>query len=265
MNFLEKILEVKQQEVSALKQNRTIKEYDEFSLFYKPTTSLIKTIRKNKNISIIAEIKKASPSKGVLIENFDHIDIAQKYFRNGVDAISIVTDEQYFQGSIEYLNEIAQFNRLKAKPLLRKDFIIDDLQIFQAKENGADAILLICEILTKQSIRKLTKTAQLLGMEVLLELHDPDQLDKIDFSLNNLIGVNNRNLDSFVTDLGTTEEVKKLLPDDIVLVSESGINGKDDIHRIKDAGCDAVLIGTYFIQSGSIEQSLSDMIAWCKD
>jgi indole-3-glycerol phosphate synthase len=261
LNILEQILEVKRKEVALLKQNRTVKEYDDSSLFYKPTLSLINSINNNPDISIIAEVKKASPSKGVFLQNFDHLDIAVEYFKNGADAISVITDEQFFQGSIDFLNDIAL---IKNKPLLRKDFIIDDTQIFQARENGADAVLLICEVLTKESIRKLTKTAQMLGMEVLLELHSIDQISKIDFSLNKLIGVNNRDLTTFITDLKTTEQIRKELPDDIILVSESGISSKDDIKRVKDAGCDAVLAGERFIRSSSIGGALKEMKEWCK-
>lgn len=261
MSILEQILEVKRKETAVLKENRPVKEYDDSSLLYKPTLSLINTIRKSRNISIIAEVKKASPSKGIFIDNFDHLDIAVEYFKNGADAISVITDEQFFMGSIDHLHEIAL---IKNKPLLRKDFIIDETQIFQARENGADAVLLICEALEKESIRKLTKTAQLLGMEVLLELHAIDQISKIDFSLNKLIGVNNRDLTTFVTDLKTTEEIRRRLPDDILLVSESGIKSKDDITRVRDAGCDAVLVGEHFIRSASIGGALREMKEWCR-
>jgi len=237
MSILEQILEVKRKEITLLKQNRRVKEYDDSSLLYKPTLSLINTIRKSRDISIIAEVKKASY------------------------AISVITDEQFFKGSIDHLHDIAL---IKNKPLLRKDFIIDESQVFQARENGADAILLICEALEKESIRKLTKTAQLLGMDVLLELHAIDQISKIDFSLNKLIGVNNRDLTTFITDLKTTEEIRRQLPDDILLVSESGINCKDDIARVRDAGCDAVLVGEHFIRSASIGGALREMKEWCR-
>ena len=139
MSILEQILEVKRKEITLLKQNRRVKEYDDSSLLYKPTLSLINTIRKSRDISIIAEVKKASPSKGIFIDNFDHLDIAVEYFKNGADAISVITDEQFFKGSIDHLHDIAL---IKNKPLLRKDFIIDESQVCQARVNGAGVIRL---------------------------------------------------------------------------------------------------------------------------
>lgn len=261
MNILEKIIAVKRDEIALLKKEVRVREYDELDLFYKPSISLIETIKSTNDISIIAEIKKASPSKGVINEDFDHLAIGKAYLANGADAISILTDEKFFQGSIKYLADIA---RIKTKPLLRKDFIIDEIQILQAKENGADAILLICEALSKTEVRKLTLTAQSMGLEVLLELHSAKQLDKIDPAIHPLVGVNNRDLESFKVDLKVTEKIRKLIPDDILLVSESGINSADDIKMIRDSGCDAILAGEHFMRSNSIAESLNEMKAWCR-
>lgn len=261
MNILEKIIAAKRDEIALLKKEVRVREYDELDLFYKPSISLIETIKSTNDISIIAEIKKASPSKGVINEDFDHLAIGKAYLENGADAISILTDEKFFQGSIKYLADIA---RIKTKPLLRKDFIIDEIQILQAKENGADAILLICEALSKTEVRKLTLTAQSMGLEVLLELHSAKQLDKIDPAIHPLVGVNNRDLESFKVDLKVTEEIRKLIPDDILLVSESGINSADDIKMIRDSGCDAILAGEHFMRSNSIAASLNEMKSWCR-
>ncbi|MCA0386900.1 MAG: indole-3-glycerol phosphate synthase TrpC [Bacteroidetes bacterium] len=261
MNILEKIIAVKRDEIALLKKEVRVREYDELDLFYKPSISLIETIKNTNDISIIAEIKKASPSKGVINEDFDHLAIGKAYLANGADAISILTDEKFFQGSIKYLADIA---RIKTKPLLRKDFIIDEIQILQAKENGADAILLICEALSKTEVRKLTLTAQSMGLEVLLELHSAKQLDKIDPAIHPLVGVNNRDLESFKVDLKVTEKIRKLIPDDILLVSESGINSADDIKMIRNSGCDAILAGEHFMRSNSIAESLNEMKSWCR-
>lgn len=261
MNILEKIIAVKRDEIALLKKEIKVREYDELDLFYKPSISLIETIISTNDISIIAEIKKASPSKGVINEDFDHLAIGKAYLANGADAISILTDEKFFQGSIKYLADIA---RIKTKPLLRKDFIIDEIQILQAKENGADAILLICEALSKTEVRKLTLTAQSMGLEVLLELHSAKQLDKIDPAIHPLVGVNNRDLESFKVDLKVTEKIRKLIPDDILLVSESGINSADDIKMIRNSGCDAILAGEHFMRSNSIAESLNEMKSWCR-
>jgi len=261
MNILEKIIAAKREEVTLLKKGMSVKEYDELDLFYKPAISLVETIRSSKDISIIAEIKKASPSKGVIIEDFDHQKIAKIYLESEADAISILTDNKFFQGDINYLSDIA---RIKTKPLLRKDFIIDEIQILQAKESGADAVLLICEALTKAEVKKLTLTAQSMGLEVLLELHSENQLEKFDPHIHPLVGVNNRDLETFKVDLGVTEKIRRLIPEDISLVSESGIKSENDIKMIKDAGCNAILVGEHFMRSSSIQESLKEMKTWCK-
>ncbi|KAB2909093.1 MAG: indole-3-glycerol phosphate synthase TrpC [Ignavibacteriaceae bacterium] len=241
--------------VTGAEANSYLREHNNFRKF-----SLIGKIREAKGVAIIAEVKKASPSKGIIREDFDHRAIAGEYLRNGASAVSVLTDRQFFRGEIRFLEDIARF---KTAPILRKDFIIDELQIEEAHANGADAILLISEILTKDEIARLTHFAYKIGLEVLLELHTPSQLDKIDFSLNGLIGVNNRDLETFVTDLNTTETVAKLLPRGVTLVSESGISAPEHIKRIRDAGCKAVLVGEHFMRQTSPGAALADMRKWC--
>ncbi len=261
MNFLNKILEVKKEEVKKLKQRFTFSTFMNEEFFNSKTISLTKSLNNSDNISLIAEIKKASPSKGILIENFDHINIASNYMECSVQAISILTDNTFFKGHINFLKEIA---RIKTVPLLRKDFIIDELQIFEAKAAGADAILLIAEALSKNQIENLTAAAFECGMEVLLELHSTSQLDKIDFSKNNLIGINNRNLETFDVDLKTTLNVSKHLPDHVTIVSESGINNKEDIDKLKKTKVNAVLIGEHFMKSNNIKDTVKEFIQFCK-
>ncbi|MEG8947147.1 indole-3-glycerol phosphate synthase TrpC [Rosettibacter firmus] len=255
MNFLDKILLEKKEEVRNLKQKFTISLFKNEKYFENKTISLFNALKRNNKISLIAEIKKASPSKGILINNFNHIDIAKSYMSCSVEAISILTDRKFFNGDINYLKDIAQF---KTVPLLRKDFIIDEIQIYEAKAFGADAILLIAEILSKNQIQELTSVAHECGLEVLLEFHSPSQLDKIDFNKNKIIGINNRNLESFHTDIKTTIQLTKYLPDDVIKVSESGINTDDDITKLKQANVDAVLIGEHFMKSHNLEKSIND-------
>jgi indole-3-glycerol phosphate synthase len=228
--------------------------------FSLPNLSLTNSIKNDKNISIIAEIKKASPSKGVLLENFNHISIAEIYFSAGVNGVSILTDKNFFQGDISFLKDIAGF---KKAPLLRKDFIIDIFQIYEAKANGADAVLLISEILTANQIKEFTEAAKETGLEVLLELHSEKMLEKIDLSVNSLIGINNRNLESFATDLNTTFKISDLLSNNVTVVSESGIHSAEDVLLLKQTKIDAILAGEYFMKSPDIANGIKEFKEWC--
>jgi indole-3-glycerol phosphate synthase len=246
MNILLQIVEDKKLELTGLKEKIKPNEtnnskYKEFSFY---------TALSNKQqINLIAEIKKASPSKGIIKDNFNHLDIASEYMRSNVEAISVLTDKKYFMGDINYLSDISE---IKTVPLLRKDFIIDEIQIYEAKLHGADAILLICEILDAYQIKEYTLLAKELKMDVLLELHSIKQLDKIDFEVNKIIGINNRNLENFEVNLNTTVEIKKHLPTDIIIVSESGIATTKDIEYLKHNNINAVLIGEYFMRKEDV-------------
>lgn len=261
MNILDEIVEVKKEEIKKLRSGFTISRFSDSQYFATPCLDFSYALSKP-NISIIAEIKKASPSRGVIREDFDPIKIANIYQDNGADAISILTDEMFFQGNINYLNDVASF---KTIPLLRKDFIIDEYQVFQAKAHGADAILLICEILSKNQIFELTSAASEMGMSVLLEMHNAQQISKIDFNLNKIIGVNNRDLTKFQTNLATTAIVAEQLNGDVILVSESGITKKEDIDFIRSNKSNAVLIGEHFMKSDDIGQSLKEMKQICNN
>jgi len=191
-------------------------------------------------VAVIAEAKKASPSKGVIRPDFDPVVIAQNYQRGGAQAISVLTDEDFFQGSLRYIPAVRQAVDL---PVLRKDFIIHEIQIEQARIFGADAILLIVAILDGRQMKDYLDMAHGLGMDVLVEVHDEEEVDQALAAGSRLVGVNNRNLKDFSMDLGTTFRLKKLVPDDIPLVSESGIRDHEDIERLAQAGVAAVLVG----------------------
>jgi indole-3-glycerol phosphate synthase len=259
MSFLDTILMVKKIEAAELRKDFTIKRFEECSFFSDPIFSLKEAIRKNDRLGIIAEIKKASPSKGVLKPDFDFMDIASIYMENKVDAISILTDKNFFQGDIKYLNETA---KRKTVPLLRKDFIIDEYQIYEAKANGADAILLISEALSAQQIKDLTQTAKGVCLEVLLELHSEGQLEKIDFNVNDLVGINNRNLDTFEVDTNSSVKLSRLVPDNVTLVSESGFNKKEAVRSITKSRINALLIGEHFMRSENIGSSIREIKEW---
>jgi len=178
MSFLSKILEVKKEEIKKLKAERTLNSFGDEKYFSPPIMSLKNSLVRKDRLGLVAEIKKASPSKGVIKPDFDHMKIAETYFKCGVDAISILTDKNFFQGDIRYISDIAE---IKTVPLLRKDFIVDEYQIFEAKAFGADAVLLIAEALSAIQIKELSHAATESNLEVLLELHSTSQLQKIDF------------------------------------------------------------------------------------
>ncbi|MFZ1291323.1 MAG: indole-3-glycerol phosphate synthase TrpC [Melioribacteraceae bacterium] len=260
MTILDEIISVKREEVKYLKQNFTLSRYKDSEYFQKEKMSLFNSLNKKNRISIIAEIKKASPSKGIIREDFNHLQIADIYMNCEVDAISILTDQKFFMGNISYLKDIA---KIKTVPLLRKDFIIDEYQIYEAKSNGADAILLIAEVLSKNQIAELTNVATEIDLEVLLELHSVEEIEKIKFSLNKIIGVNNRDLKTFKVDLETTKNIGKLIPQENLLVSESGISKKQDMNFIKSIKANAVLAGEHFMKSKNIENDLKMFKEMC--
>lgn len=191
-------------------------------------------------IRLIAEVKKASPSAGVIRAVFDPVAIARIYEAHGATCISVLTDEPYFQGRLEYLAQIRAATRI---PLLRKDFILDEYQLVEARVAGADAVLLIAECLDDCNLRKLFNAACDLGMTPLVELYEPENLQRVFDAGATLIGVNNRNLRTFEVDLAHTIGLRNRVPDECVLVAESGIKTRSDVERLEAAGVDAILVG----------------------
>jgi indole-3-glycerol phosphate synthase len=203
--------------------------------------------------AIIAEVKKGSPSKGLIREDFDPLEIAEIYQDNGATCLSVLTEERFFMGSLRYLALIREQVGL---PLLRKDFIFDPFQVYEARAAGADAILLIAAMLDPQQIVDLAGLANELHLDVLLEVHDELEMEVACGTDLGLIGVNNRNLRTFVTDLGTTARLAKMLPPDRLLVSESGINSRADIERLQADGAHAFLIGEAMMREADIGAKL---------
>jgi indole-3-glycerol phosphate synthase len=200
-------------------------------------------------LGMIAEVKKASPSAGVINTDFDYLNIARTYAKAGCSGISVLTDEKYFQGRLDYMTNIRAEVDV---PVLRKDFIVHEAQIFEAVVAGADAILLIVAALSQSELVHLLATAHDFGLEVLMEVHDLAELDRALETDARIIGVNNRNLKSFTVDLATTEELAEEVPEDIVLVSESGIKSVADAERVAAAGADALLVGETLMRSGNL-------------
>ncbi|MGD7653897.1 MAG: indole-3-glycerol phosphate synthase TrpC [Verrucomicrobiales bacterium] len=193
-----------------------------------------------KQLGLIAEVKKASPSAGIIDPDFDPVRQAKRYLEGGASCLSILTDEPYFQGSLSYLSQISKFSDA---PLLRKDFTIHEVQIHEAAVAGADAILLIVAALDDDTLRRLYDEAKAFQLDVLVEVHDLPEMERALELGADLIGVNNRNLKTFEVDLATTERLAEEVPDDTLLVSESGIKSTSDAMRVLEAGANAVLIG----------------------
>jgi indole-3-glycerol phosphate synthase len=208
-------------------------------------------------LGLIAEVKKASPSAGVIAESFDPAQIAKTYESAGANAISVLTDEQYFQGSLAYLTRVRAAVGL---PVLRKDFILHEAQIYEASCAGADAILLIVAALEQPDLERLLAIATDFQLDVLVEVHTIEELDRALETDARIIGINNRNLATFQVDLKTTEELSEQVPEDIVLVSESGIKTAGDTRRVLESGCNAILVGETLMRADDVHAAVAELV-----
>jgi indole-3-glycerol phosphate synthase len=215
------------------------------------------TLDRGQKTAIIAEVKKASPSKGVIRVQFDPVAIALDYEEHGAAAISVLTEKRFFQGSPEYLSAI---KKQVSIPVLRKDFLFEIYQIYEARALGADALLLIAAILEQEKLCELLHLTQELGMDALVEVHNRAELDMALETGSCIIGINNRNLSTFHTDVATTVELIRAIPDDRIVVSESGIASRDDILMLRRAGVDAFLIGETLMRQESPGSKLAELI-----
>jgi len=209
-----------------------------------------------KGMSFICEVKKASPSKGVIAEHFPYVEIGKEYERAGADAMSVLTEPFYFQGSNDYLTAI---RREVSIPLLRKDFTVDEYMLYEAKKIGADAVLLICAILSPMQLSEYAGLARELGLSALVEAHDEAEIEMALRADAKIIGVNNRNLKDFTVDINNSVRLRKLVPESILFVSESGMKTRADIARLEENGTDAVLIGEAFMRSPDKEGILKEL------
>jgi indole-3-glycerol phosphate synthase len=210
----------------------------------------------DENIKLIAEIKKASPSKGIIREKFDHISIAQIYDKKHVHAVSVLTEEDFFMGSLSFLPEV---KKITSKPVLRKDFIVDEYQIYETRVNSADAILLIAAILEKNQAAEYLNLAGELGLSVLFEVHDYKELEMALLIACDIIGINNRNLKTLQIDLNTTLTLMREIPTGKIVVSESGIKSRTDVQKLQNIGVDALLIGTSFMEAEDIGKKIDEL------
>ena len=245
MTILERILEVKRAEIAAAKERSPLAGVEARSRAAPRARDFVAALRARQP-AVIAEIKKASPSRGVLREDFDPAAIARSYARHGAACLSVLTDETYFQGSSAYLEQARAACPL---PVLRKDFMIDAYQVFEARAMGADCILLIAACLAKQPMLELERVAQDLGMAVLVEVHDAVELESALALATPLVGINNRNLKTFDTRLETTLDLLPRVPRDRMVVTESGILSPADVGRMRAAGVNSFLVGEAFMRS----------------
>lgn len=257
-DILNKILATKAEEVAAAKTAVPFETIRSQAADAEPARGFADAIHAKHRAglpAVIAEIKKASPSKGLIRADFNPVDIARAYERAGASCLSVLTDEQYFQGSLEYLKQVKAAVSL---PVLRKDFIIDDYQIYQARAWGADAVLLIAAALEAEEMERFEQTAHALGMSVLLELHDPSELEKCRRLTTPLWGVNNRNLRTFDVSLQQTLDLLSELSGKTV-VTESGIRNKEDVDFMQSHGVRTFLIGETFMRADDIEAAVKSL------
>ena len=256
MSILDNIIAHKRSEVGLKKSQTPISQLEQSPLFSRATYSL-KTNLMNSPSGIIAEHKRKSPSKAVINNSLNLIDVAKGYENAGVSGMSVLTDEKYFGGTLEDLKTARNICNL---PLLRKEFIINEYQIIEAKASGADLILLIAAILTKDEIKSYSELAKSLGMEILLEVHNLEELEKSMMPSLDMIGVNNRNLKTFEVNLDISKSLSDRIPDDFVKVSESGISNVAAIKDLKTYGYQGFLIGENFMKTSNPGNSASQFI-----
>ena len=256
MNILDQIIASKKKEIALKKSIVSVAQLEKSDLFNKKTNSLSKSII-NSPFGIIAEHKRRSPSKATIKNSFAVEDVAKGYENAGASGISVLTDMKYFGGSLEDLLLARASVRI---PLLRKEFIVDEYQLLEAKAFGADAILLIAAVLTKEEIKQLSEFAQSLALEVLLEVHNQEELDKSSMPSLDLIGVNNRNLKTFEVSLQNSIDLINHIPNDFVKISESGITTTNDIKLLRSHGFQGFLIGESFMKTDNPGKSLEQFI-----
>ncbi len=238
--ILDRIVATKRDEIRAARAGRSEAELRRDAEHVEPPRDFLGALRRADSIGLIAEIKKASPSKGVIRADFDPERIARAYRDGGADCLSVLTDESYFQGHLDYLNRVRDVVPL---PLLRKDFIVDPYQVHQARAAGADAVLLIAECLEAPLLAELHAAIRDYGMTALVELHEPEQLDKVLACGPELVGINNRDLKTFRVDLEHAIRMRERIPREILVVGESGIRTTDDVRRLIAGGIGAMLVG----------------------
>jgi indole-3-glycerol phosphate synthase len=250
---LDRIVAKKREEIAYAKTRRDLESLMEAAQQGPEIRSFIDALRGHEYVRLIAEVKRASPSKGMIRSHFEPVEIAMAYQQGGAAAISVLTDEPFFQGRLDYLTEIR--NRVGI-PVLRKDFILDPYQVFEARVAGADAVLLIAECLDGSELNDLYHLIEQLGMSALIELYEPRHLERVLATGTAIVGVNNRDLHTFGVDLDHVIRLRKEIPNDICVVAESGIFTAADVHKIHKANIDAMLVGESLMRQHDVKQAV---------
>ncbi|MDX1504790.1 MAG: indole-3-glycerol phosphate synthase TrpC [Spongiibacter sp.] len=258
---LERIIERKFEEVGEREKQRSVSQLQDDIITASPVRGFVQAIANSiaaGRSAVIAEVKKASPSKGVIREHFQPAEIARSYEKGGATCLSVLTDADFFQGSEAYLQQAREACSL---PVIRKDFIVDPYQVYEARAIGADCILLIAAALSDGKMAELNTIAQALGMDVLIEVHNADELARTLPLGNRLIGINNRNLHNFDTSLSTTYDLLDSISDQHIVVTESGIHRREDVAAMREHGVNAFLVGEAFMRAEEPGEKLAEMFA----
>ena len=256
-DILERIIAEKHREIEAARRERPAESLSERLASAPPIRDFAATLHSRSGTRVIAEVKKASPSAGLIRPDFDPVTIARTYAENGAACISVLTDRTFFQGSLE---DLVAVRNAVAVPVLRKDFLLDKYQLLEARVAGADCILLIAECLDDCRLRELYFYASELGMESLIEIYEPANLDRVLKLAPAIVGINNRNLRTFITDLGHSISLRPRAPESCLVVSESGIHTRQDVERLEQAGIGAVLVGETLMRSADIGKKLRELL-----
>ena len=259
LDILKQIVAKKKEKVLLAKQALSQEDLIAKLIGLPPTRPFKEVISKSKQITLIAEIKQSSPSRGVICQNFNLEQIARLYQEVGAQAVSVLTEEDFFGGSLVYLNQV---KNIFSGPILRKDFILEDYQVYESRYFGADAILLIADLLTKDKLVQLMQIADSLGLDYLVEVHDEKELKKVLSLKVPIIGINNRSLRTLEIDFKVTERLFTLIPRDKVVVVESGIKNSQDVLFLKILGASSVLIGTAFMEAMDIKSKVEEVMGW---
>jgi indole-3-glycerol phosphate synthase len=255
--ILDEIIAHKKEELAETKRRSPLADIKAKASDAEPARRAAESLSAGDTIRLIAEVKKASPSKGVIREDFDPVEIAKIYARSGASCISVLTEERYFKGKLEYLDQIRKAVGL---PLLRKDFIIDEYQIYEARAAGADAVLLIAACLERKQIEDFLGVAGQSGLDVLVEAHTYKELDRALLAGASLVGINNRDLSTFNVSIRTSLDLIKDIPDDRTVVSESGIKSREDVLALQKAGVDAILVGESLMREKDIGKKVKELL-----
>ena len=256
--ILDEIIAAKRRELARAQVELPLSELEKRISQRKPALDFASAL-KGDAIRIIAEVKKASPSRGILRPDLNPVELARTYAENGASAVSVLTEVDYFQGSLQYLADIKGTPGSEGIPVLRKDFLFSPYQIHQSRAFGADAILLIVAVLSDEELVLLLSLAHELGMQCLVEVHDHSELERALQTDAIVIGINNRNLNTFAVDITTTEQLCPLIPSDRIIVSESGVKQREDVQRLQKCGVNAVLVGEALVTADDVAAKLREL------